>query len=93
MTNFFLQIEGHRYTKEICEYITAHLSDEIVNCEEDQIVKQFVKHINFLKENENIKKESKIGTISVEFKGDELKRIISHLEEKFGENLCEQGII
>lgn len=50
--HFLLQIESHRYTKEMCEYITEHLSDEIVNNEEDQIVRQFVKHVNFLKENE-----------------------------------------
>lgn len=73
--------------------IAKENSDERLDSITRAIVKQFVKHINFLKENENIKKESKIDTISVEFKGDELKGIKSHLEEKFGENLCEQGII
>ena len=91
--HFLLQIEYSYYNNEICEYINNHLSDDIVNNELGQIIRQY----RYQLENINIKqmkkmietKSSKI--INIEFDGNELNGIISFLKKMIGEDLISQG--
>lgn len=84
--HFLLQIESCKYTKEMCDYISEHISDNIASNELSQIVKQFLHQLPQ-------EKHANEDAVSVEFQGDELKGIISHLKAKYGENICEKGEI
>ena len=86
--HFLLQIPSEECTKEMVEYMTSHLTDDIILNEMSQIMKQF---IGFLNGSSAHGKRS--GVTSIEYEGDELKGIISHLKDKYGENLCEKGKI
>lgn len=86
--HFLLQIEIEKYTKEMKEYILDHLSDEIVYNELGQIIRQY----RFQLQNAEAKETaSNKGKTSVEFKGDELNGIISHMKKINGDNLIENG--
>ena len=91
--HFVLQCEISKCTKDMREYIINHLSDDIVLKEMSHIIRQFLKQLNE-KDDEVTGRKSFAehkGEHKVEYNGEELKGIISHLEEKYGTNLCEQG--
>ena len=83
--HFLLACESDKYTKEMREYIIDNLSDEIIYKEQSQIIRQF---IQLLIDKSDSNKE---GVELIEYEGDELKGIISHLEDKFGENILSKG--
>ena len=83
--HFLLACESDKYTKEMREYIIENLSDEIIYKEQSQIIRQF---IQLLIDKSDSNRE---GVELIEYEGDELKGIISHLEDKFGENILSKG--
>lgn len=85
--HFLLQIECDKYTKEMSEYISSHLTDDIVSNEMNVIVKKFS---HLISQNQKEKNES---SIQIEYEDNELKGIISYLKNEYGENICEKGEI
>lgn len=92
--HFLLQIESDKYTKEMRDYITSNISDDIVFNELNLIIKQYIYQLNNVKNQMKCEMKNKLqNEIKIEYTDNELNGIINYLKNKFGQNLCESGII
>ena len=75
-------------SKEMIEYFTTHLNDEIVYNELPRIT-LFLQQIlhSIIKKTRKIDKKLKGNIIECNFKGEELSGIISYLKERFGDDV------
>lgn len=85
--HFLLSIEHEEYDIEMIEYITSHLSDEVVQNDITKIIEKFKRQLL----SQPIKKKKNV--IKCQFEGNELSGIFSCLKKKFGDGIVESGTI